>query len=117
MGDELNLDAIQAAEAEDAGEGLTFDFAGHKFTTPGVLPVEYLFTVTRLGIKEAIDMLLGDDAAKFWAAKPGRKVLEALDQAIAKHYGFGNAGNSEASAGSSRNGTGRSRPTSSATTA
>lgn len=114
--DDLSLDEIQAAEAEAAGVGYEFDFGGDHFTLPGLLPVAYLFDVATLGFKDAFSGLLGDDAAKFWAHKPGRDVIAAIDQRMAKHYGLGKAGNSAASHGSSKNGTGRSRPTSSTTT-
>lgn len=117
MGDELDLDAVQAAEAEAAGEGFAFTIGGDHFQLPGVLPIEYVFDIVNVGYRAALDKLLGtDDAAKFWAHKPGRNVIEALDKGIAKHYGFGQPGNSSASGNSSKNGTGRSRPTSSVTT-
>jgi hypothetical protein len=117
VSDELDLEAIQAAEAEAAGEGYKFKWGTDRFELPAVLPQSYLFEASRVGLNVALTNLLGDDAEKLWAHKPGRKAIEALDQGIAKHYGFGKWEKSSASAEPSRNGSGPSRPTSSATTA
>jgi hypothetical protein len=118
MSDELDLDAFAAAEAEAAGEGFRFTFGGDKFVFPKVLPMEFLIVAATGDYRAALLIVLdADDAKKFWSHKPGRKVIEALDEGIAKHYGFGKWGNSSASAEPSLNGTGRSRPTSAASTA
>ena len=117
MSDELNLDEFQAAEAETAGEGFRFSIGGDKYEMPAVLPIEFLIVASTGNYKAALATVFDDaTVAKFFSHKPGRKVIEALDEGIAKHYGFGKWGNSSASGKPSENGTGRSRPTSSVTT-
>lgn len=110
----FDLDAARAARAELRGDPPCFLFGGQKFTVPAEIPAEFAYLLD--DPKEALRFLLQDQFDDFWAHRPSKEDLVALVAWIAGGAGM-TPGESMASAGSSPNGSGRSRPTSPATTA
>lgn len=127
----INLDTIRAARAEANEETIELVFGDDTITLPPELPVAVLVGFGRLqgtdtdgaggdptGLNEGLVALVGEDFAKKLLLEYRLGVFELIDflSEAAELYGI-TLGESSASAPSSSNGTKRSRPTSSATTA
>lgn len=111
MVEAFDLDAAKAARAEVRGDPPCFLFGGQKFVLPVELPAEFSYLLD--DGKEALRFLLGDQFDDFWAHHPSRQDILELVAWVSKPL---SPGESSASAGSSPNGSSRSRPTSPATT-
>lgn len=114
---DLDLDAARAARAEAKGEAPTVTLHGEKFTLPAELPMRYVWTLVDGDDMAALKVLFNGQLERFIALDPTREDVLALVAGVPKLYGLGSEGESPASAGSSANGSSRSRPTSGATTA
>lgn len=113
---ELDLDAARAARAEARGEPPTVTIGGETFTLPAELPMRYVWTLVEGDDMDALKVLFDGQLDRFIAADPTREDILALVAGVPKLYGLGSPGESPASAGSSNNGSSRSRPTSPAAT-
>lgn len=116
MGDVFDLDA---ATREAAGDAPTIVLGGEKFEFPVEIAFEDIAELANpdlAKIREALSSMLGDQAAAFWAHRPTISQINALFEHLVHAYGFGDAGESPASNGSSANTSRRSRPTSVAST-
>lgn len=112
---ELNLDAARAARDEVRGEAPKVIFGGETFTLPAELPMDYVWTLGEDDMA-TLKTLFNGQLDRFKALKPTREDLLALIAGVPKLYGLASEGESSASAGSSADGSPRSRPTSAATT-
>jgi len=112
----LDLDAARAARAEAAGETHALVFGAVEFPLPAELPADFAFRLADGETRGALEALLAERFEEFWERRPTIEDLTALAEGVAKLYGFGDPGESSASAPSSANGGKRSRPTSSGST-
>lgn len=112
----LDLDAARAARAEAAGERHQLVFQGATFELPVEIPADFAFFLVENKMREALGALLEERFDEFWKLRPSVGDLTELANGVARLYGFGNEGESEASAAPSTNGGKPSRPTSSAST-
>lgn len=96
------------------GDPPCFLFGGQKFTLPVEMPAEFAYLVVD-DAKEALRFLLADQFDDFWAARPSKRDIIELVAWAGKVSGL-SLGESPASGSTSGNGSGRSRPTSPATT-
>lgn len=113
---ELDLDAARAARAEARGESPTVTLGGETFILPAELPMRYVWTLVEGDDMDALKVLFNGQLERFLATDPTREDILALVAGVPKLYGLASQGESPASAGSSSNGSSRSRPTSPATT-
>ena len=113
---ELNLDAARAARAETRGEAPTVTIGGETFTLPAELPIRYVWTLIDGDDMDALKVLFNGQLDRFLATEPTREDILALVAGVPSLYGLKSPGESSASAGSSANGSNRSRPTSAAST-
>lgn len=90
--------------------------AGETFTLPVELPMRYVWTLVDGDDMAALKVLFDGQLDRFLATDPSRQDILALVAGVPKLYGLASEGESSASAGSSRNGSSRSRPTSAAST-
>lgn len=113
---ELDLDAARAARAEARGEAPTVTLGGETFTLPAELPMRYVWTLVEGDDMDALKVLFDGQLDRFLATVPTREDILALVAGVPTLYGLASQGESPASAGSSNNGSSRSRPTSPAVT-
>jgi hypothetical protein len=113
---ELDLDAARAARAEARGEPPTVTLGGETFTLPVEIPMRYIWALVEGDDMDALKVLFNGQLDRFLATEPSGQDIVALVAGVPKLYGMASQGESPASAGSSSNGSSRSRPTSPATT-
>lgn len=113
----LDLDSARAARLEKVGKPPVIKWGGKRYTLPVELPAEFAFAYQEDRLKDAVSTLFGgpEEAEEFFAGGPSIEDLMELADGVAGLYGIAE-GESEASGGRSRNGGGRSRPTSNGTT-
>lgn len=116
---EFDLEAARAAraEAKDAPPPAV-TFAGERFVFPAELPMRYVWMLADSDDdRDALKLLFDGQWDRFVATvEPTREDILALVAEIPKLYGLRSKGESSASAGSSEDGSSRSRPTSPAAT-
>jgi hypothetical protein len=115
MGD-LDLDAARAARAEARGEPPTVTLGGETFTLPPEMPLRYVWTLVDGDDMAALRVLFNGQLDRFLATEPTREDILTLIAGVPALYGLVSPGESPASAGSSNDGSSRSRPTSPAAT-
>lgn len=109
----IDLDAARAARREAAGEAPVIIFGGERFTLPVEMPFEVAEHFSAAGtvspdagaeaaapIIAALKVLLDDQYEAFMRHRPSMQDLVALFEGAMAAYGFGNAGESSASAAS-----------------
>jgi hypothetical protein len=111
---DLDLDAARAARAETRGETPTVTIGGETFTLPPELPMRYIWANDDM---DALKALFDGQLDRFLSVvELTTEDIRALIAGMPSLYGVG-SGESLASAGSSGNGSNRSRPTSGGSTA
>ena len=113
---ELDLDAARAARAETLGEAPTVINGGETFTFPVEMSLRCVWALMEGDDKAILEELFNGQLERFLATNPSRNDVLVLINGVPALYGLKSPGESPASAGSSSNGSNRSRPTSPATT-
>jgi hypothetical protein len=90
----INLDQSKSARAES--EPVKVIFKGAEYTLPSELPFEFADAARREEAKQALDILLGDQADDFFAARPSVDDIATFTEAIVEVYGL-DTGKSEPS--------------------
>lgn len=83
----IDLDKAKAARAEAHGEPPTLVWGGGTYTLPVEMPADFAFLADDGEVREAVSVLLGDDAATFFAERPSVEDLELFVRSIGEVYG------------------------------
>lgn len=112
----IDLDAARAARREAKREPIVVVLGGEEFELPNELSLDLAALITAGDLMGAVVALVGEDHAdRFNACRPSMEDVVELFTELGPAYGL-TVGESVASDGSSKNGSSRSRPTSSAST-